>query len=140
MLDGKDYWEINNLIHLYFVLLDDGNNDAFAGLFTEDGLLDIPHRGLNLKGTENLKKAVTSTKTKLPNSMHWEGNVVITEENGPNTAKNVSYWRAVDGNDTISMGKHLDEFVKENGNWKFSKRKVLFSWTRESGHINANAT
>ncbi len=65
-----------------------------------------------------------------------EGNVVIEEGSEVNTAKNTSYWKALSGDQVLSMGKHIDLLHKcEDGEWKFFSRKVIFVWTKDSGHI-----
>ena len=49
---------------------------------------------------------------------------------------NLSYWKALNGGDTVSIGRHLDSFVKsKDGNWLCKHRVIQHVWTKEDGHI-----
>ena len=50
---------------------------------------------------------------------------------------NLSYWKALNGGETVSVGRHVDVFVKDSyGNWLCKHRQIQHVWTKEDGHIN----
>jgi len=137
-LSINDKFEITNVIHLFFHHLDSGNAEGVADLFLEEGILSVPYRKMHAVGREAIKNWANGVRTKLPNTTHWEANVVIEDDPvKKDTAKNISYWRSTNGNDTTSYGKHNDVFKKVKGKWKFETRKVIFFWTKDTGHLDA---
>ena len=48
--------------------------------------------------------------------------------------------QAFRGADRISMGKHVDGFVKKDGEWRFATRRVLHTWTAAGGYEAAPTT
>ena len=49
---------------------------------------------------------------------------------------NTSYWKALNGGEIVSVGRHLDVFVKRSdGIWLCKRRVIQHVWTKEDGHI-----
>ena len=50
---------------------------------------------------------------------------------------NTSYWKALNGGETVSTGRHLDIFIRKGDrDWLCKKRVIEHTWTKEDGHIN----
>ena len=51
--------------------------------------------------------------------------------------QNCSYWKALEGGETIATGRHIDFFVQSsNGLWLCKKRVIQHTWTKTDGQIN----
>jgi hypothetical protein len=50
-------------------------------------------------------------------------------------ARNVSYWKAVDNGEIISLGVHRDILAKSEGRWMVRQRVVEHTWTKVGGNI-----
>ena len=49
---------------------------------------------------------------------------------------NSSYWKALNGGEIVSIGRHLDVFIKtSDGNLLCKHRVIQHVWTKEDGHI-----
>jgi hypothetical protein len=136
---GEDRALIEDLQARYLFALDFRDAEAYAGTFTEDGVLDY---GMGqIRGRKAIQDMVTGLRTRAKEQAakdtsglrpaagrHSITNIVI-KVNG-DKATSVAYWSHM-GNDnperkTIvnSFGHYEDELVKVNGEWLFSKRKI----------------
>ena len=51
--------------------------------------------------------------------------------------QNCSYWKALEGGETIATGRHIDYFVQSStGIWLCKKRIIQHTWTKTDGQIN----
>lgn len=118
------------------IAMDEGHGAAFAACFTKDAQCDVSLTGASAVGTDELANLAVAIKQRFHPARHWEGNVTINQDgvNGE-TATNVSYWKALNGEETISTGIHLDTLRNENGEWLIEKREIKHTWTKECGHI-----
>eukprot|EP01006_Ploeotia_vitrea_P009188 TRINITY_DN21595_c0_g2_i1.p1 TRINITY_DN21595_c0_g2~~TRINITY_DN21595_c0_g2_i1.p1 ORF type:complete len:152 (-),score=21.17 TRINITY_DN21595_c0_g2_i1:88-543(-) len=129
--NGRDISEITNVLNKCMLAMDNGDEDEFASCFVEDGMLEIV---LTKTETKDLRNVCKTIKQKFPTAQHWEGNVYVQFQDNEH-ATNVSYWKAIDGGEIVSQGKHFDKLVKVDGVWKMQQRKIVHVWTKAAGHI-----
>lgn len=138
---AEDRAEIENLMATYIFALDLKDADAYAGTFTEDGVIN--HAGGIERGrdeihqfiqtsAENARRQQASRDKSLPKPIpnrHSIGNLEILEING-DSAKGRAYWSSmsVDENGQAHVseyGFYEDEYQRVNGKWLFSKRLIV---------------
>jgi hypothetical protein len=136
---AEDRALIEDLAARYLFALDFDDAEAYANTFTEDGILDYG-RG-EIKGRKaiyelinRLDQEARAEAEKDTSGLHRAtgrhniSNMVIKVEG--NTARMVAYWFHHGNNNperkaaVTSYGHYVDELVKVNGQWLFSKRKI----------------
>lgn len=140
---GNNYAEdralIEDLAARYMFALDFRDAKAYSETFSDDGILDY---GMGeIKGRKSIfehidelnqgareEAAKNTSGLRRPAGRHNISNMVIKVDG--NTARMVAYWFH-HGNDNpersssvTSYGHYVDELVKINGQWFFSKRKI----------------
>jgi 3-phenylpropionate/cinnamic acid dioxygenase small subunit len=131
MTDGDARAAITALIHVYAELLDTGDLDGVAALFS-DADYGSPHRG-RIRGTEAVRKVydpVIVYDDGTPRTKHVITNVTIEVEPGATIATARSYFtvlQAVEGAplQPIIAGRYHDRFECPGGTWRFSERMIL---------------
>lgn len=133
VLEAKE--EIRALLFNYGRHVDDRDWEAFAALFATDG--GTWNGGMGVaRGHDEIVQMMSSTLGNAANvgingtglsNLHLLGNEVITVEGDSGTA--VSKWVFVmtaedNGPDVVFIGRYNDEFIRENGVWKFKLRTV----------------
>jgi hypothetical protein len=138
VLEAKE--EIRNLLFSYGRHVDDRNWEAFADLFATDG--GTWNGGMGIaRGRDEIIQMMTSTigtgANVSPNgaglsNVHLLGNEIITVDGdaGTSLSKWVFVMTADNGPDVVYVGRYTDEFVRENGAWKFKLRTVTGDITR----------
>lgn len=125
----EDLEEIRRLYLDYGMNLDAGDAAAYAQLFARNAKLRL---GPVMKGdsreeiAEAAAKAVKVNPDGSRTSVHVL-NAPRIELNG-DTATGECVWLAVSvstGTQKTIVGRHVDELVKEDGRWRFAKRKGL---------------
>ena len=120
----------------YGFAMDDSNGDAFAKLFTPDGVL-IAGGGETFKGAEALKKLGDSAgQRQVVNGpaqplgypiKHLFANVSMDIRGDNATVK--ANWIVVNGRTSTptpqSMGHYEDKLVKRNGRWIYTERRII---------------
>ncbi len=147
---------IEDLMARYLFALDWNDFDTFAATFTEDAVFDYA-RG-TLEGRDNIVATIKEFKERIveiyrdgdgnPGVLrHVLGQTVIRVE-GDRAWTRAFWWEASNGgprneHDRLtpefgSFGIYDDELVKQDGQWLFSKRRILneFLPGRESGKEN----
>ena len=132
-----DRAEIEELVARYVHALDTRDADAYAGVFTEDAVYEIP--GTVYRGRDAIRKIVTdltqARETRLGNGeqpvdlYHVMSNSSI-EILSESEARHVSYAqtvRAAEGGQFIVgfMGRYEDEIVKRDGRWQIANRRLV---------------
>ncbi|MGV3593256.1 MAG: nuclear transport factor 2 family protein [Gammaproteobacteria bacterium] len=133
VLEAKE--AIRTLLFNYGRYVDDRNWEAFAELFAENG--GTWNGGMGIaRGRGEIVAMMTSTLGTAANvgadgsgmsNLHLMGNEIITVDG--DTATSLSKWVFVmtaedNGPDVVFVGRYNDEFVRENGEWKFRLRTV----------------
>ncbi len=132
-----DWVQIVNLMSTYFVALDAGDIDTYAGVFAPDGKLywaggiengraEI-HQGL--AGFGSGSKKLPKDATERRRMIHTLGTQRI-DFTGPNTAHDVGMWLGFT-DDTpdksfqiAEFGPYEDHYVKVDGRWYFQDRRI----------------
>lgn len=131
----------------YATALDLMDMNAYAKLFTDDGVLSLG--GIVFRGHEQIRDMFKHDPNALPPSLPLPRGVLpMPPMEGPprprmvphvitnvaytitgNTAKGICYWEEialVEGRPgIINMGHYEDELSKVNGQWKFAKRTIV---------------
>lgn len=151
---AEDRSQIEDLQARYLFAMDFDDIETFVSLFSEDGILDVG-AGV-LRGRDAIRKSTIERIKKLeaqqakeippglhpPRCHHSVSNMVIKIEGDKAVGR--SYWCAVGNNNPErsavyrSYGHYEDEFVKVNGKWLFSYRKVFNENRDELFHKGGN--
>lgn len=120
----EDLEEIRQLFIDYGHLLDRGDFAAYAQLFAEEGELMIGPMG-RAKGRQAIEEMMSKVGGS-GGSLHLITSPVINLD-GERATSHVMWTvinRGEDGNPVVGMvGHHEDELVRENGRWRFARRK-----------------
>ncbi|MFT5320089.1 MAG: hypothetical protein ACI934_000219 [Pseudohongiellaceae bacterium] len=133
---GDDRAEIENLQARYLLAMDFLDADAYAEVFTEDGVMDWA--GGVITGREAIRAFMASGRYNPARgaaeadwpaaSRHFIMNQVIKVDG--NKASAITYWfqannNADRGTMTLGMfGNYVDELEKVNGEWLFTRRAI----------------
>jgi hypothetical protein len=141
--DAEDRLAILEMQNRYILAMDYFDADAYAAVFTEDGVLDWARgevigrpaiREFMATGTYDLRK-LNFQPAQTPEGKEWPPAVrhlvtnQVIEING-DTARVISYWmnysNAADRRkiEWLSYGSWDDEVVKVNGEWLFKRHKI----------------
>lgn len=121
----EDKSAIAELRARYCHLLDDRDWDGFVDLFTEDG----EFAGLaRVRGHDEIRMFFSQTVPRLADGF-WHFCTNGTAEIDGDTARgriSMEYLSVKDGVSRVSAGHYDDELRRENGVWKFSRRRITF--------------
>lgn len=152
---AEDRAEIENLMSTYIFALDLKDAAAYAGTFTEDGVLN--HAGGIERGraeirafiensAANARRALEAQDGSLPRPIpgrHLIDNLELAVDG--DTATGRAYWMSVTAGDNRQAhvgeyGFYEDEYRRVNGKWLFSKRLIVneFREGREFGVVTAD--
>jgi hypothetical protein len=121
--------EIRDTIIRYAHYADSGRAEDLAGLFTEDGILEIKdravHRGrAEIRGMLEGAKTGVTERARSPLIRHHNTNVLI-EFDGPERARTRLYFLAVMADGADHWGRYRDVLVSQpDGRWRFLERVV----------------
>ena len=122
----EDLLAIHQLFVDYGLALDAGDFDAYAALFAEDGEVLLGPMG-RAKGPAEIKALMTKTLAGgVGSSFHIISSPQVQLDG--DTATSQVMWSVVNHDDNgqakLSMlGRHRDNLVRENGTWKFARRR-----------------
>ncbi len=122
----EDLFEIQQLFIDYGQHLDAGNFEAYASLFATDGEVQLGPMG-RAKGRENIRVLMEKALDgRVGTSFHIIGSPMITLE-GDRATSEVMWTVVRRGEDGLpgvgAIGRHRDELVREDGRWRFQKRR-----------------
>ena len=126
----EDLDEIRQLYFDYGRHLDAGDMAAYATLFASDGKVRIAGV-MRADGPEEIEQAARKISTVGPEGERNAAHVIGTPhiELDGDTATGEAVWvaiiRAKSGPPTVSVGRHVDKLVREDGRWKFAERRGL---------------
>ena len=133
-----DRAEIEELVSRYVIALDTRDADLYAGVFTEDGVYELPGNVVH-RGRAAIRKVVTDLQDSRarndaagkpsPELYHVMANHSIDLIDATH-ARHQCYAqtvRAAEGGQFIVgfMGRYEDELVKRNGRWYIQSRKLV---------------
>ena len=122
----EDLLEIQQLCNDYGHHLDNGDVEAYAALFADDGELLLGPVA-RARGRDEIRDAMTSVLgAPRGSSIHIIG--APTVELAGDTATSEVMWTVVSrddaGNALLSMtGRHRDDLVREHGSWRIKRRR-----------------
>ncbi|WP_238439032.1 nuclear transport factor 2 family protein [Frankia nepalensis] len=126
----EDLEEIRKLYIDYGRHLDAGDPAAYAALFARDAKLRLGPV-MRADGREQIERAAAQVVKLAPDgsksSVHLLGSPLV--ELAGDTATGECVWAAVsrddDGAPRVLVGRHVDELVREDGRWRFARRRGL---------------
>jgi len=125
----EDLEEIRRLYLDYGMSLDAREAANYASLFSSDAKLRL---GPVMKGDgpKEIEQAAREMFSRTPEGGRSYAHILNAPqiELDGDKATGECIWLAVnkvDGQPQVSVGRHVDELVRENGRWRFAKRKGL---------------
>ncbi|WP_181783404.1 nuclear transport factor 2 family protein [Pseudonocardia pini] len=120
----EDLAEIGRLVTAYCTLLDRGELAAFAGLFADDGELDLGPAG-RAAGRAGIEDLMRRTLPPVGGVAHVPAAPSV--EIDGDTARGEVMWTVVtaarEGRaPAIAVGLHRDRYVRSEGRWRFRSR------------------
>ena len=126
-----DVEAIRALIHEYAELIDLGELDAVAALFTH-GTWSSPGRGTPLRGAEQVRHAYDGVilYDGIPGTKHVISNVTIEIADDRATATARSYFTVLQGRpdfplQSVIAGRYHDRFERVDDSWQFADRQII---------------
>ena len=153
---AEDRSQIEDLQARYLFAMDFDDIDLFVSMFTKDAVFVVKGDNGTLRGHDAIRKSTMEKyeqdkaqfakdplyKVHPPRCHHSVSNMVIKIEGDKAVGR--SYWYAVGNNNPErsavyrSYGHYEDEFVKVNGKWLFSYRKIVYENRDELFHKGGN--
>lgn len=127
----SDEEQILSLINRYCYTVDGGDLDGFVALY-ENGELYVegaqPNKGAK-EIFDNVMSNVIIYPDGTPRTRHMNANVEISVDALAGTAKAQRYVTVLQQTETLPLqaifsGHYHDEFVKENGSWRYSRTVI----------------
>jgi uncharacterized protein (TIGR02246 family) len=124
----EDLEAIRQLYVDYGRSLDAGDAAAYASLFARDAELRLG-RVMDADGREAIEQAATAVIRTGPKgektSVHVLGSphVELDGDVATGDAVWVAILRSDEGPPTVRVGRHLDDIVREDGHWRFARRR-----------------
>src|SRR5262245_9870516 len=131
----KDFYEIDNLVSGYGYYLDKNLWTDLANLFSEHGTIELAQRGVYI-GQERVRAALFNVfgkegpqENRLGNHIQWQAVIHVAPDGQSAKARSRMMQQLAFG-PRPSMGASLyeNEFVKENGVWKYSVDHTYNTW------------
>ena len=126
-LATDDILAIQKLIADYNHIVDAGDGEEFAALFTDDGSLDT---GFNVvKGSNELRDFAALVPSMAPGARHMVTNVSIDGNGSDATARlYLQMWSTAGGTSESKLvisGRYEDTLRRDDGRWRFVARKMI---------------
>jgi ketosteroid isomerase-like protein len=126
-----DVEAIRALIHEYAELIDLGQLDGVAALFTH-GTWSSPGRGAALRGAEQVRRAYDGVilYDGIPSTKHVISNVTIEVTDDRTTATTRSYFTVLQRRPGFALqpviaGRYHDRFERVDDSWRFADRQII---------------
>jgi len=127
-LESKE--EIRDLVSKYAEACDQQDLESLGQLFTLEAEFDSPNGMLKSKGRQNILDMYLEVFKSRGPSFHWTHDVrVIIDSEQKHLATGTVYSHAEttrDGIVSLAAMRYDDQYAKEEGIWKFSKRVIHF--------------
>jgi len=129
----EDQLEIQQLFIDYGRHIDQGNFEALADLFCEDGEFSIERMG-TMKGPSEIRATMeASLGTRPGQTVHIISSpaIVLDGDRATSEVMWTALVRTPEGEMASTMaGRHVDELVRENGRWRFYRRRGVVDLPR----------
>jgi len=121
----EDVLAIHQLLDDYGRHLDVGDFDAYAGLFAEEGEVDLGGRG-SARGRAAIKELIEANSGPPGSAFRIISNphVVVDGDTATSTAMFTVLVPTPGGVAVASLGHHFDELRREDGRWCFALRRA----------------
>jgi uncharacterized protein (TIGR02246 family) len=127
----------------YADAVDRGDLETVAGLFAEDGVL-IVHGGRACSGRHGILEFLTeSRRTRHASGQGLSIRHHLTSHTmrflATGRARGSCYFLAIGANGADHWGVYRDEFVVENGEWRYAQRAVTIEGADANGWIGSGS-
>ncbi len=132
-LTADDRAEILNLAGRYSHGIDLGDADAWAGVFTEDGVMELVSQGITNTGDALHSMASGNRDASGPQSRHIPTTFII--EGAGDEATMRSYVSVVSTGDPariVFQGRYEDELRRVDGQWRIAHRRIHTDWIQSA--------
>jgi 3-phenylpropionate/cinnamic acid dioxygenase small subunit len=126
-----DVEAIRALIHEYAELIDLGDLDGVAALFTH-GTWSSPGRGTPLRGAEQVRRVYDGVilYDGIPSTKHVISNVTVEIADDRTTATARSYFTVLQARPDFPLqpviaGRYYDRFERVDDVWRFADRQII---------------
>lgn len=119
--------EIRDLVHRYCAEADSGRLAQVAELFTPDGAVEF--RGQDHTGPEGILGMFSDSGKRIVASglsgrlLHTVSTLTVDFES-PDVAVGRSYFTVMSPSGADHWGRYRDEYVRQDGRWRFRHRKI----------------
>lgn len=125
----RDREAIRQLVVSYAHFARTRDIDGLVELYAQDAVFDVPGNMGTRAGARSGRDAIRETlRVDLPRSDPWPFlHQHVIEMLGPDRARGILYFELRQGIDnlrTTHIGSYQDEYVKEQGIWKFRSRRL----------------
>ena len=130
-MTAEDNEAIREVLYRYCQYVDEGNPEAWASLFVEDGSFDVGMGGEPCVGTEALR---TFASVFRPGAgLHVTANPVITVDGDEATAQSTVFVIGdADGPSIGLAGRYDDRLRRDAGSWRLVTRRLDPKFRRAS--------
>ncbi len=127
-LSAADRAEIQNLAGRYSQALDDGDADAWAGVWTDDGVMEMVAQGHWITGAALLNVG-SGRGGSRPQSRHMPSTFVIDGDGDEASMSSyVTVVRCDDPAKIVFQGRYVDKIRRVDGAWKLAHRTIQTDW------------
>jgi hypothetical protein len=123
-LDPDDRWGIQDLLSRYCHYFDSGEGDAWADLFTADGVCEVP--SLRLAGREELRALPAMSAERSEGKFRHQITNILTEPTGEGATFKayglMTDWR--EGGALMMLATYTGSLTKGPGGWRIVTLKA----------------
>ena len=127
-LSAEDRTAIQNLAGRYSQALDDGDAEAWASVWTDDGVMEMVAQERWITG-DSLRALAAGRDDSTPQARHMPSTFVI--DGAGDEASMSSYVTVVRCDDPakiVFQGRYMDRLRRVGGAWKLAHRTILTDW------------
>lgn len=127
-LSADDRAAMQNLAGRYSHALDLGDAEAWAEVFTDDGVLEMTAQGYQITG-DALRALPSGRNPSRPASRHVPSAFVIEGDGDDATMRSyVTVVRLGDPASIVFQGRYEDRLRRAAGTWRIAHRKIITDW------------